>query len=89
MSRFAPQQPDLFAPAKEPPQPRPECDPIAELTAMLEMLRASDRLPWPGVMATMPHELRAVRLGQQAGPEGERLASAILNETERLFAAEE
>ena len=37
----------------------------------------------------MAEERRALGLARLAGPEGERLAAAILEETERLFVAAE
>ncbi len=88
MNRVVPTQPDLFAPAAQ-PSATPELDPLAELTALLAMLRAADRLPWPDAAATMAEERRALGLARLAGAEGERLAAAILEETERLFAAAE
>ena len=88
MNRVVPTQPDLFAPEVQPPA-TPEVDPLAELTALLAMLCAADRLPWPDAAATMAEERRALGLARLAGAEGERLAAAILEETERLFAAAE
>jgi hypothetical protein len=85
MTRFGPRQPDLFiAPADRESSPPPE--PLAELAALLARLRAAERMPWPNAAAAMAEELRALGLARQAGPEGERLASAILEETERLLA---
>ena len=83
MSRFAPAQPDLFAPAAAPAAPRPP--PMAELSALLETLRQATRLPWPDAAATMAEERRVLGLARRAGPDGDRLARAILEETERLF----
>ncbi|WP_428541214.1 hypothetical protein [Rhodopila sp.] len=37
----------------------------------------------------MAEEYRVIGLGRRAGPEGEKLVSAIMDETERLFSAEE
>jgi hypothetical protein len=93
MSRFAAQQTDLFAsvpsgPAQGPP-PADPIDPIAELTQMLVLTRAADRLPWPDLSTAMEWEYRALFLARQSGAEGQRLASAIMDETERLFAAQE
>lgn len=84
MSRFA-AHPDLFAspPARE---PRAE-EPIVELQALLDRLRAAQTLPWPDAAGAMAEELRALGLAQRAGPDGEALAAAILLETERLLAA--
>lgn len=88
MSRFAPSHPDLFAPP--PPAPAaPERPPLEELAELLSMLRAADRLPWPDLSTAMAVEYRAMGLGRRAGPEGERLVSAIMDETERLFSAQE
>ncbi len=88
MPRFAPIHPDLFAPP--PPAPaEPERPPLDELAALLSMLRTADRLPWPDLSTAMAAEYRAMGLGRRAGPEGERLVSAIMDETERLFSAEE
>ncbi len=87
MTRFGPAQSDLFAPPT--PAPPPREDPIAELTALLTMLRAADCLPWPDAAATMEHERRALGLARLTGPEGKKLAAAIMDETERLFYAAE
>ena len=90
MSRFASSQPDLFAaPPAAPVAPAPERDPLDELTALLDLLRAADRLPWPHLTAVMEAEYRVLFLAKQAGPEGARLASAIMEQTERLFSAAE
>jgi hypothetical protein len=88
MSRFAPNHPDLFAP---PPAAAvaPERPPLEELADLLSMLRAADRLPWPDLSSAMAEEYRAIGLGRRAGPEGERLVAAIMDETERLFSAAE
>jgi hypothetical protein len=88
MSRFAPGQPDLFAPASPAPA-APERPPLEQLTDLLSILRAADRLPWPDLSTAMAEEYRAIGLGRRAGSEGERLVSAIMDETERLFNAEE
>jgi hypothetical protein len=88
MSRFALHQPDLFAPPAAAPA-APKRPPLDELAEMLAMLRRADRLPWPDLNAAMAAEYRAIGLGRRAGPEGERLVSAIMDETERLFSAEE
>jgi len=56
---------------------------------MLAMVRAADRLPWPTLSVAMAEEYRVLNLGRAAGPDGARLAAAILDETERLFAAQE
>ena len=88
MSRIRATQPDLFAPA--PPAPSaPERPPLEELSELLSVLRAADRLPWPDLKTAMAEEYRAIGLGRRAGAEGERLVSAILDETERLFSLEE
>lgn len=79
-------QADLFAPAAS---PSPEADPIAELTAMLEDLRGAVVHPWTPLTEAMQREYRAQALGRAVGPEGERLAEAILAESERLFASGE
>ena len=96
MSRFGPSQPDLFGPrqpdlfAAPPPEPAPaDPDPLDELTMLLDMLRAADRLPWPHLTAAMEAEYRVLFLAKQAGAEGARLASAIMEQTERLFSAAE
>ena len=84
MSRFAPGQPDLFA---APPETEaPTLDPVAELGALLARLRAAERMPWADAAAAMTEELRALGLARRAGAEGEALAAAILQETERLLA---
>lgn len=77
-------QPDLLAPSPRPPEPEP--DPLAELRAILEHARRLDRLPFERLPAAMEKELRIVGLGRRAGREGEALASAILDEFERLHA---
>jgi hypothetical protein len=56
---------------------------------MLAMVRGADRLPWPDLSTAMAEEYRAIGLGRRAGAEGERLVAAIMDETERLFSAEE
>ncbi len=85
---FGPRQPDMFAaPPAEPAPPGP--DPLDELTALLDTLRAADRLPWPHLTAVMEAEYRVLFLARQAGEEGARLASAIMEQTERLFSAAE
>jgi hypothetical protein len=83
---FAPRQPDLFASATPPP---PAQAPLDELADLLAMLRAADRLPWPDAATAMTEERRILGLARGAGPEGEKLAAAIMDETERLFAADE
>jgi hypothetical protein len=88
MSRFAPTQPDLFAPAAS-EAVAPERPPLEELEELLSVLRAADRLPWPDLSKAMAEEHRVIGLGRRAGPEGERLVSAIMDETERLFSVEE
>jgi hypothetical protein len=88
MRRFGPNQPDLFTPATT-PAAAPVSAPLAELAALLAALRAAERLPWPDAAAAMAEEHRALGLARLAGAEGERLAAAILQETERLFAAAE
>jgi hypothetical protein len=64
----------------------PPADPLAELEAMLTHLRGAEELPWPTLPEAMQEEYRVLGLARQAGPEGEALASAIFNETERLLA---
>nr|WP_294544050.1 hypothetical protein [uncultured Rhodopila sp.] len=79
-------QPDLFDEAAVQADSA-ERAPLVELADMLAMLRAADHLPWPDAAATMAEERRALGLARLAGPEGEALAAAILEETERLLAA--
>ena len=88
MRRFAPSQTDLFAPAAV-PEVTPGRAPLVELADLLAELRAAERLPWPDAAAAMAEEHRALGLARLAGAEGERLAAAILEETERLFCAAE
>ena len=83
MRRFAPSQTDLFAPDVPVPV-APVRDPLAELAELLDVLRDAECLPWPDAAAAMAEERRALGL---ARAEGERLAAAILLETERLLAA--
>ena len=98
MSRFAPPQTDLFAPAPAQSdlfvRPAPEAvpppvDPVSELKALLDKVQAASVLPWIDAAAAMAEEHRALWLAGQAGDEGERLAAAIFEETERLFSAAE
>jgi hypothetical protein len=88
MRRFAPSRPDLFTLATPPASPsgRP---PLDELAYLLADLRAAERPPWPDAAAAMAEEHRALGLARLAGAEGEELAAAILEETERLLAAAE
>jgi hypothetical protein len=90
MPRFALAQPDLFAPAptaSEPPSSgRPPLDQLADLLAEL---RAAERLPWPDLTVAMAEEQRYLALARIAGAEGKKFAAAIMDETERLFAAAE
>jgi hypothetical protein len=88
MSRFAPSQPDLFASAPS-ASVEPERPPLEQLAELLSVLRAAERLPWPDLSTAMAEEYRAISLGRRSGPEGEKVVSAILDETERLFSAEE
>jgi hypothetical protein len=88
MPRFASNQPDLFAPAPAAPE-APERPPIEQLAELLTTLRAAERLPWPDLSTAMAEEYRAIGLGRRAGPEGEKLVAAIMDETERLFCIEE
>lgn len=89
MPRPAPLQPDLFAPAATTPEPPAATTPapLDELRALLARLRDARELPWPTLPAAMQQEYRVLHLGRLAGEEGARLAAAILDETERLFAA--
>jgi hypothetical protein len=82
MSRVA--QADLFAPAPAPVADEPS--PLEELRAILARVRAAERLPFVDAAAAMTEELRVVGLGRRAGAEGAALASAILDEMERLHA---
>jgi hypothetical protein len=88
MRRFAPSHADLFAPTTT-PAAVPTRAPLAELADLLGSLRSAERLPWPDAAATMAEERRTLGLARLAGAEGERLAAAILQETERLLAATE
>ena len=54
---------------------------------MLSALRAAEHPPWPDAAAAMTEERRALGLARLAGAEGQTLAAAILQETERLLAA--
>jgi hypothetical protein len=89
MPRFAPSQPDLFAPAHAPGPPPPARPPLDELADLLAELRAAERLPWPDVTVAMEAEQHMLALARRAGAEGQRLAAAIMDEAERLFAADE
>jgi hypothetical protein len=88
MRRFVPGQSDLFA-STATPSAVPMRAPLAGLVDLRGSLRAAERLPWPDAAATMAEERRALGLARLAGAEGERLAAAILHETERLLAAAE
>jgi hypothetical protein len=87
MSRFAPSQTDLFAaaPGAE-PAPSAPIDPISELNAMLDRLRATDVMPWPTISAAMQEEYRALWLAKQGGPAAAELAASVTDEFERLMA---
>lgn len=89
MSRFASGQPDLFAPAAVPEPPAPARPPLEELAEILAELRATKHLPWPNLSVAMAEEQRVLRLARMAGAEGQILAAAIMDESERLFAAGE
>ena len=89
MSRFAPGQPDLFAPATAPEPSPPARPPLEELAEILSELRAAEQLPWPDLTVAAAEEQRVLRLARMAGAEGQTLAAAIMDETERLFAADE
>lgn len=84
MSRVAFSQTDLFAPTR--PAEAVRIDPLAELQGLLARVTRAETLPWPDAAATMAEERRALSLARMAGPEGERLAGAILEQTERLLA---
>jgi len=91
MPRFAPGQRDLFAPSVEaatdpPPAARP---PLQELADLLAELRATERLPWANLSVAMAVEQHYLGLARIAGAEGQKLAAAIMDEAERLFAADE
>ena len=88
MSRFAPGHPDLFAPPPPPPA-APEPPPLEQLTALLAILTPATRMSWPDLMTAMEAERHAFWLASQSGEEGQRLVSAIMEETERLFYAAE
>lgn len=62
---------------------------MEELRAIHERVRRLEALPHANLMAVMEEELRVIRLGELAGAEGKALASAILDEFERLHAARE
>ena len=91
MPRFAPIQPDLFAPvaAPDPEPPAPTRPPLDELADLLAELRAAERLPWPSLNVAAAVEQRYLGLARIAGAEGQKLAAAIMDEAERLFAADE
>lgn len=91
MPRFVPGQPDLFAPTAAPPPepPAPTRPPLEELTDLLAELRATERIPWPNLNVAMAVEQHYLGLARIAGAEGKKLAAAIMDEAERLFAADE
>lgn len=53
------------------------------------MLRSAERLPWPDTSTALAQEHCAMAWARAAGSDGERLLSAIFDEIERLFAADE
>lgn len=83
MSGFA--QGDLFQPAPAAAAAR-AADPVAELRAMLELVRGASALPWPHLPAAMEAEYRAMALAREAGEPGQALLAAFFTETERLLA---
>ena len=92
MSRFAPAQADLFAPAPPAPaeryrEPTP-AEHLAALHAMLDLLRASDKLPYETHDKAFSAEVYAMRAGDLTGDEGKQLAEAIMNEFFRLTFAD-
>jgi len=91
MPRFAPSQPDLFAPPAAPaPEPAsPARPPLDELADLLAELRAAERLPWPSLNVAAAVEQRYLSLARISGAEGQKLAASIMEEAERLFAADE
>lgn len=89
---FAVPQPDLFGPhAATPGTPAPAppvdppSDPVAELTAILARLRAADGVPYPTISAAVAEEYHVLALAREAGPDGARLAAAIIDESERRY----
>ena len=87
MSRFAPSQSDLFAPAAPPEAvPLPPIEPIEELSAVLNQLRPLKEMPWGTISAAMQEEYRVLWLAKQAGPAGAALAEEVSIEFERLLA---
>jgi|GEM_PF-2215087 len=92
MSRFAPAQADLFAPAAPPPPSavrEPPVDPVAELKAVLAQLRSAATIPWPTYSEGLGQELRLMRLAEQAGEEGREPYRAIGVELWRLHGLDE
>jgi hypothetical protein len=90
MTRFAPVQPDLFAPAELPlPPDEPRKDPLTELRELLALVRGATELPWDGLSEAMQQELRALHLAKLSGDEGKALVQAIFQETERIFSTAE
>ncbi len=56
---------------------------------ILAELRTAEHLPWPDLTLAMAAEQHVPRLARIAGAEGRSLAATIMDETERLFAADE
>lgn len=88
MSRFAPSQPDLFAPAASPAaeryrEPTPS-EHLAKLRTMLDRLRVADALPYDTRDQAFSAEVYAMRAGDMTGDEGKLLAEAIMSEFWRL-----
>lgn len=91
MARFASPQPDLFAPPPETIAPYREPTPaehLANLHAMLERLRAADKLPYDTNDQAFSAEVYAMRAGDLTGDEGKALAESIMNEFWRLTFAD-
>jgi hypothetical protein len=75
--------------SSRPPPPPPARPALEELADILAALRATQHLPWPDLTAAMAAEQHVLRLARMAGAEGQSLAATIMDETERLFAADE
>ena len=82
----------MFAPAPAPAaeryrEPTP-AEHLANMHAMLDLLRASDTLPYETHDRAFSAEVYAMRAGDLTGDEGKQLAEAIMNEFFRLTFAD-
>ena len=90
MSRFVPGQPDLFAPSAAAPRAAgPRTAAAGGTGGNAGRAACHGALPWPNLNVAMAEEQHFLGLARMAGAEGQILAAAIMDESERLFAAGE